>query len=207
MLPYSYRSKISLEKPAQQATLLRRIYSHLRHQELRNLLQEDQTISFSTKDSLLYFSYKVELTYLPEKKQVRFWVQLEELLKITLVLIVFSAFFSTFSINNFLIFSGIFVFVFYSINLIFIHNAITKLIKTAVESKQRKESFSAEQKKWMKDPNRCPGCGATLGIYDRDCPECGLRVRQNNYTIPLDLSKYKDKQIVYHYKETNKKKT
>lgn len=30
------------------------------------------------------------------------------------------------------------------------------------------------QKKWIKEPFKCSGCGTSLTKYDYKCPECGL---------------------------------
>ena len=53
--------------------------------------------------------------------------------------------------------------------------------------------------------NCCPACGHELSETDLFCPNCGLRVKQNRYTKPLNLNKVGKPQIRYHYKKNDEK--
>ena len=33
-----------------------------------------------------------------------------------------------------------------------------------------------EQKEWMENPDRCPGCGFSGVLNKSDCPDCGLHL-------------------------------
>jgi len=138
---------------------------------------------------------------------VEYEIHLMQLIKITIALIVFIAFFSSFGMIGFLWFSFVFSVVFFLVNLMFADSHIQKTVKSShlyvSLNPPEQEGFTDEQKKWLKDKNRCPACGEEITIYDLNCPECGLKLKQNKHTIPLDVTKYKEKRFKYHFKKKN----
>ena len=68
-------------------------------------------------------------------------------------------------------------------------------------SKTIDEKLSEEQSEWLLDENKCSGCGEGVTKYDNNCPECGLKLSNKIYTIPLDVTKYQNKRFKYHYKD------
>ena len=65
----------------------------------------------------------------------------------------------------------------------------------------KEEIFNIEQQEWMQNPNKCSACGASISANHIVCPNCGLKIKQNPYTKPLDLSqKNIGDDIKYHYK-------
>ncbi len=100
--------------------------------------------------------------------------------------------------GGFLWFSFLLLVAFYVINLLFLDAGIKQLIRSTSIYKISNtdvdtNSFSDEQKQWMKDISRCPACGEHLQVFDNTCPECGLRLPHPTMYKPLDISKYKEK--------------
>ena len=62
--------------------------------------------------------------------------------------------------------------------------------------------ISQEQKQWLNDETKCPACGENIAENDIVCKSCGLKLKQNRYTKPLNLNqKSNGSGIKYHYKE------
>ncbi len=214
--PYSYNHKVEISSESfspenysnEEITnfLLKEISKH----NILNLKSDKKRISFSSKNSLFRFEYKIIISVeqLRDKTFINYKIELEKLIMITLFGVICLAFFSFISVRKFLIIAGIFAIVFYSVNLFFINIQVSKIINTAIGKNEfdfgGSESFSNEQKEWMNNPDKCPACGCYVGRYDINCPDCGLKVKKKNYKIPLDTTKYKDKTIKYHFKEKKK---
>ena len=175
---------------------------------LENTL-EDDFLEIKSKNSIIGFEYNI--SFFSEKENniqsVHYEYSVDKLLLITVVLVVFIALFSLFDVSTYLIFSGIFAVVFYGVNVLYINNYIKKNIEFIYGNKeifeQDKELFQ-KQKEWSKNKDLCPACGNFITNLDFVCPECGLRVKNDRYSIPLNISKYQEKNIVYRYKENKK---
>ena len=207
-LPYSYKTNIEVPDTENISRLeaINALADYIYGLNFNDFSINKGIIHFVANQAFINFRYQVDLHI--EKDEniiVKYEIHLVQLIKITLALIVFSAFFSSFGFGGFLWFLFIFSFVFYFINLLFADTYIQKIIKKSpfyqAFDPMAHEGFSKEQLVWMKDKNRCPACGKELGDWDIYCPECGLRIKQNNFTIPLNVSKYKEKRFNYFYKE------
>jgi len=207
-LPYSYKSKVEIPESEEfdvvHASDLCEDY--LRNKGLEKFRKEKGIIHFISDHSLVNFKYPVEIKV--EKNElivVEYEIHLMQLIKITIVLIVFIAFFSSFGMSGFLWFSFIFSVVFFVVNLMFADSSVQKLIKSSNLYLSLKpsdsEGFTDEQKTWINDKNRCSACGEEINVYDVNCPDCGLKLQQSKYTIPLDVTKYQAKRFKYHYKQ------
>ena len=181
--------------------------------------ENDCCLVFKSNYSLVNFSYKISIAISENDTEVRLNTKfhLVELLKIIVLLVVFIALFSKFAFNHFLLFSGIFVAVFYLANVIFISSAYNSKLKKSLKflGLHTDNDISAEQRKWLNSPELCSACGTKLNKNDLFCPECGLRIKQNPYTKDLDFNNTKsqkqttsqqnDIKINYQYKENNDK--
>ncbi len=206
-LPYTYKSKLEISESEafESEDVQNKLFKQLNtNQLLTELVSEDEIISFNYK-ALFNIKYPVELKV---KKQSSIWVHYEaklmKLIQLSIALIVFIAFFSSFRVSGFLWFSGIFTLVFFSVNVLFIENGIQKVIKTTTFyqnlNKSNEGEFSKAQLKWMNDTNKCPACGEDLQLYDQNCPECGLKLPRKPFAKPFDVSKYENKRLSYSYK-------
>lgn len=171
--------------------------------------QDTGEIVFKTKKSLVPFEHEIRLKI--EESPTSYIVNseffLDKLIQITVVIVVIIALFSYFNVTTFLIFSGVFAVLFYSINVIYISSILKSKLNTLCPGKntdyEQDKVLDKNQKEWMKNPGLCPACGMNISSIDLYCPDCGLKVKQNQYSIPLDTTKYKDRTVVYDYKKKN----
>lgn len=176
-------------------------------QKARNVEYDDETLKFVTRNSFLGIEYevKVKLNNILNNYSIDYTIGLDKLIKITLLIIIFAAFFSFLSLSGFLVFILFFTFAFYSFNVFFINSYVEKTIVKVcglpAYNFEGSEYLTNEQQEWIKNPKKCPACGAEISDLDLDCPECGLLIRKNRFSVPLDISKYSEKNIKYHYKE------
>jgi len=211
-LPYSYKAKITVPDTEEVDIMdaINSIAGYIHNSGFNDFDFSEGKISFSTNHAFINFRYEVDLHIQKDEDIViQYEIHIMQLIKITLALVVFIAFFSSFGFGGFLWFSFIFSVVFYFVNLMFADAHVQKIIKKSpfyqAFDPLEQEGFSKEQIDWLQDPNRCPACGAEVSDWDINCPECGLRIKQNNFTVPLDVSKYQQKRFHYHYKEKKKK--
>jgi len=177
-----------------------------------NLELKEDGLEFETRYSLIRFRYSVDLTIKKGKRFELFYrLQIAELSKIVILLLVFTAFFSRFSFNNFLIFSVILVVVFYAVNIWFLKSTIQRWLNIlpmlSYEDIPNQEGITQEQQQWIKNPNQCSGCGMPVTVYDLKCPECGLIRYDEIKQAPFTMSKYQHKTIRYHFKPTKDEET
>ncbi len=132
-LPYSYKNIIEIPE-SEEVDIDYAINSyaeHIRNIGFDNLKLEKGVIHFISDYSLINFKYPVDLII---KKQelitVEYEIHLMQLIKITIALIVFIAFFSSFGMTGFLWFSFVFSVVFFVVKLIFADSHIKKIIKS-----------------------------------------------------------------------------
>jgi hypothetical protein len=167
--------------------------------------EEDNTIRYKSKHSLINFNYHYDIVFeKDEGTKIKFIINLANLLQITVGLLVMIALLSKFGFRNYLIFSGIFLVVFYFANLIFIQSRISRKVNKALNmlGYDIESDFSPEQKQWLADETKCPACGGDITENDIVCKSCGLKIKQNRFTKPLNLNQNKEQgQIKYHYKE------
>ena len=216
--PYSFKSIIELagekikEKNPDINYITRLLINELNKQKTSDLIFEENLIKMTSKNSIFGFEYETDFKVTGTDKEVNieYEFHLDKLIKITLLLVVFTAFFSYFNVTAFLIFSALLAIIFYSANLFFINSYLQKIIRKAVGINEfdfeGSEELSKKQKEWMKNPSKCSACGHNITIYDLYCPDCGLRIKQNKFSIPLDTTKYQKKTVKFHYKAKKNKK-
>lgn len=211
-LPYSYKNKIIVPdtENVDIADAANALAEYIYNSNFEGFEIQASKIHFHHNKAFINFHYEVDLSIQKDENiKIQYEIHIVNLIKITIALIIFIAFFSRFGFSGFLWFSIIFSAVFYFVNLLFADTYIQTLIKKSPFYQSfdpfEQEDFTEEQIRWLKDKNACPACGAKITDWDLYCPECGLRLKQNNFTVPLDVSKYKDKRFHYHFKEKKKK--
>lgn len=211
--PYTYKNRIKLFgetvndiKP--NTFLIKRLLTEqLKLRAIKIISENVNSINYEAISEIFKFEYSVELTIENKSNDIDIFyeINLNKLINITLIIVILIAFLSVLSVNLFLIFAGLFSVVFYILNLVIINTQISNIIKKSLGNNlyifNEIENITAEQEKWMNDPSLCPACGEYITIFDQNCPDCGLRIKQNNTKIPVDISKYNDKKLNYHYKK------
>jgi len=168
---------------------------------------ENQIMSFKFIAPIFNFKYSTELKIKLTKNKliIDYEINFENLIRIVLVLIILTAFFSFLSIKYFLITSAFISVIVFGISFLsidnFIYNLILKSIENILIEENVVEKLSEQQLLWINDESICSACGKDLSITDLHCPDCGIKLKRNRHTIPLDVSKYKDKKITYHLKK------
>ncbi len=167
--------------------------------------EENNVIRYKSKQSLISFNYYYDIVFdKNEGTNIKFIINLASLLQITVVLLVMIALLSKFAFKDYLIFSGIFLVIFYFVNLVFIQSRISRKVNKALNmlGYNIESDFSPEQKQWIADETKCPACGGDIYENDIMCKSCGLKIKQNRFTKPLNINQNKEQgQIKYHYKE------
>lgn len=202
--PYTYSDKINFS------------VNRLNINDIENLIIKELLSKYSfllsdnnkskilkSNSPFLKIPFSLELTF--SSSEIEYKVYLDQLIKIILIVIIFSALFSYTSLNYFFWFASLFSFLFYFLNALIINSYVQSSFLKILENSQlyisEKEILSEEQQIWLNDKNRCPACGFFLSDIDLICPECGLHLKRSRHTIPLDTSKYQNKPIKYHYKK------
>jgi len=178
-----------------------------RKKSVKSIKNFKEKISFISTVPILNFEYSTDIFIkkFSDDLEISYEVNLEKLLTIVIIVVVLTAFFSFVSVKYFLILAGVLSLVLYGVFYLVIDNTIQNFIKRSVEdivvSESNVEKISNEQVLWINDENRCSACGNYLSEIDLHCSECGIKLKRSRYTIPLDVSKYKDKQVSYHFKK------
>ena len=212
-LPYSYKSNFEIPNTENfdLQSITEHSYHYFKSNDLKNTEIKEDTVSFICNNAFIKFSFPVSFTfYKKENINIEYEFKLENLLKITIVLILLIAFFSSFSMSAFLWFSFIISVIFFGANVIFIDTNIKKIIKSlpvySLSNPDIDEKLSEEQISWINDKTKCSACGEEINEYDYHCPECGLKLNNKIKTIPFDVTKYQNKRFKYHLKDKKENK-
>ncbi|MEA2042837.1 MAG: hypothetical protein U9N85_09830 [Bacteroidota bacterium] len=213
--PYSYTNNIEILNhpisnidPKKYAGTLAGLFSKLGDDVE---LIDEYKLSLSTTNSLFKQAYKVDIRVKRRDSEVdiEYEINLDALLRLSLIILTASAFFLFLSVTEFFIYGSLTVAAFYGINLFFINTYIQNKIEqfTGKNNHDNQESADLEknQREWENDPYKCTACGSDLTDFDLYCPDCGIKVKQNQYSVPINLTKYQDKTVRYQYKVKERK--
>ncbi|MCF6364898.1 MAG: zinc ribbon domain-containing protein [Bacteroidales bacterium] len=168
---------------------------------------KNQTLSFKFIAPVFNFKYSTEIkiNLINNELIIDYEVNFENLVRIVLIIIILTAFFSFLSIKWFLITSALMSAGFFGISFLIIDNFIYNLILQSIDGilikKNIPEKLSEEQVSWINDESKCSACGEDLSAVDLHCPDCGIKLKRNRHTTPLNVSKYQDRKITYHIKK------
>ncbi len=166
------------------------------------------------------FKFEIQTNLKSNLLKITYHLHLQNLINVIIALLLLSAFLSNFSFGVFLWASFIISIGFYQISLLIINTGIRKQVYQILAAyKKVKEESDIEY--WVKENDRnCPACGEKLDNQTLFCKECGLKIRQNAYSKPLNLNmelltqKREEESIVeenelpqvnYQYKKKNDK--
>ncbi len=198
-LPYSYKKEIELPEDESFEAVVGRLKSFQEGLKIKDIEEKKNEFSFTSNKSLFGYSYYVNLQ--KTDGGISYEFHLIELIKLILIIVVVLAFVSKFSVNGFLWFSGLFLAVFYIINVFYIYNKMDYLFEVELfENLQnigKAEKLSSEQSNWIANPNKCPACGEYINEYDKQCHECGLAIKGQQKIAPINITKFEDYFIKY----------
>lgn len=209
--PFTYKQKIELFLEDKSLKSAENFFEELISEFSQNKAEiknyDKNKLSFISKNSLFYVKYPINISFNNVRNDyfIEYEIDLNKLLNITFFVVLFSALFSIFSVTGYLIFAVIFIVAFYSVNLFFINSFVERTILKIAGGNSfdfsGSENISSLQNEWIANPNKCPACGCELNDLILDCPDCGLKIRKNRHSVPLDTSKYQEKNIKYHFKK------
>jgi len=210
-LPGSYQNSIhlkDLEEIVMQQFIDKFEVLLQNNDEVKEFSTSDESIQY-TYHSLFSIPYQIEIYKNGiQSKTIIYEIKLNKLIVVCIALIIFIAFFSSFQFNGFLWFSGIFTLIFYAINVIVVDKYVQGILKLVlnynVTDYENEDILSKQQMEWMRDNSKCPACGEDITEYDKNCPECGIKIREKARPKSYDLSKYENKNIKYFFKEKKK---
>jgi len=203
--PYSYTKKIQLSnKNLILKDISEKIKSLSEKYKFIDINFQNNIIEITTKNSLVYFEYQIKIN-VDDDNILNIEIQLINLLKLSLLIIVVVPFISNFSIKNFFIFSIAIFSIFYFLNFIYINSFTNQLAKFITEGIEIdtivEEEISDEQKEWIENPYKCSACGALIEDYYTHCLDCGLKQDRPAKKSPFNTTKYVDYEIKYNFKE------
>lgn len=214
-LPFDYTNIIV--SPQQEAfnkfsneDLIDALIRKLPKEKITNLQKHATGLTFTSTHSLFNIKYDVSVEFFRQPKlQVKYNLQLNNVILVTLGALMAAALFSKFTLSHFIWFSLIFTLIFYTINVWFIASAVKNQIKQlkafADYDFDTAEKLSKEQQKWLADKEKCPACGEQVTEYHINCPECGLKLPGPRKSSPYNVSRFNFKEIRYDYKEDKDK--
>jgi hypothetical protein len=183
---------------------LSKIIQILNTKNIEKLTVKNKEITFISRHSLFNYKYGVNFTLNKVKGyQLKFEYDLNILLKIILLVIIATAFFSRYSISGYLIFCGIFALGFYYLNILFINAYFRNILNDAFPDQNinfSENDLVALQQEWLKSTDHCPGCGTIVTLNDHQCPECGLKLDDKKSPLLTVTTRYKNKIIRYLFK-------
>jgi hypothetical protein len=168
---------------------------------------ESSKFKYKESVTILNLEYDIEIRIKKYKEEIilTYEINLEKVVRLIFLLIIFFAFFLFFSINYFLIFSTIIAFSVYTTIVLVIKNKthlkIKKSFSEILLNQTTPEVISEEQKQWMNDETVCSGCGTRIGEFDTICSECGLNLNIKKQSLPYNITKFQEEHIRYHIKK------
>ncbi len=205
--PYAIKKKLFIHKTANlhitKKRLIQTLYNQLQNSKAKDIEKKGNSIRFSTSASLIRFRYTVEfnITQTNHGFILEYEVFLSDLLVITLIILLIAAFFSRHSFHDYLVFSGIFVVLFYLINVLYIHSSLKTFIK---QNSFFRNSIVYRQSAQAHKPSRCPRCSERLEHHHAKCLNCGFELPLGNRSHRANITNYAHKKIVYEYFEPEK---
>ncbi|MFO7868047.1 MAG: zinc ribbon domain-containing protein [Bacteroidales bacterium] len=179
------------------------------HRKLRSYIQSKHTIISESDSSIefivtsfLYIPYKVSVHCSLDDTTYNCIIDIERrnFINVTLLVVLFAAVFSAFSVYFFLWFSGIFIILFYIIHHLFFSGLSSRIITHIKVQDVLEDGMTDEQQKWIRNPHVCSACGTPISKYDSHCPECGLFIKKQNFPSHTVSDSRFDVQYIYKEK-------
>jgi DNA-directed RNA polymerase subunit RPC12/RpoP len=205
--PYSHIQKFKISNNQLNFKLLKdKINNVSSKYKFSEIKVQNNEIELTSRNSLLHFNFQIKI-YFEESTNLCIEIQIINILKISLLIIILTPFFSNFSLKNYLLFSGIIFLIFYGINFLYIKlfiNNFSSYLISGIETDKNEEEFSEIQKEWIENEYKCSACGAPIENYYTHCFDCGIKLDRKAKKSPYNITKYIDYDVSYKFKETKK---
>ena len=204
--PYTLTKKMVFNKSDFWISDLPSNFHQLFMDTLKNVgyVYEEETFTSSHSLFSIPFKFDVKSVFEDENLIIKYQLHLQNLVNWIIVILLLSAFISRFEFGTFLFFSLVTSVLFFQLSLLIINTGIKKQINQILAA-YRKVKEESDIEYWVKESDRnCPACGAKLDNHTLFCNDCGLKIRQNAYSKPLNLGKPDTQNI---NKEVEKDKT
>ena len=217
--PYKLEKNIEFDKADYWVEDLPSNFHELFESAIKSAGYEYDEDAFVSNNSLFNIPFKFDFdTKITESKLIiKYTLHLQNLVNAIIVILLLSAFISRFEFGTFLWFSFAVSIAFYQLSLLIINTGLKKNIYKIL-SAYKKVKKESDIEYWVRESDRnCPACGTILDNDTLFCPDCGLKIRQNAYSKPLNImnidSHQKPKQeestqapaeVKYHLKKKDK---
>jgi len=187
---YTVTKEITFDKTDYWIKDLPTDFNRLFKNALRNIgyTYEDNTFLSSHSLFNIPFRFDVDIELNSQVLLIKYRLYLQNLMNVIIAILLVLAFISKFEFGTFLWVSFVIGIVFYQLSLLIINTGIKKQFNRILSAyKKVKEESDIEY--WVKENDRnCPACGALLDNQTLFCKECGLKIRQNAYSKPLNIN-------------------
>jgi hypothetical protein len=205
-VPFPFEYKRSQEiKPFESSDVISMIENELKKRKIKPE-KIDSEIRFDLYSGIFRIRFRsiIRIDIQNDETTIHYTVNLNGLVRLILYVIIICIVLSVKSIELFLITSIVFSVLLYFTNLIEIIYKINRIISPYIKSDKKIElsidQISKLQEEWMKDKERCPACGSNLSIFDTQCPNCDLKLREYK-DVPINHTKEKGVNIRYFFKK------
>jgi rubredoxin len=197
--PYSQNLKVELSSKAYKIHLLPENVHAVLLKSIENKGVDYKDTWFISRNSLfsIPFKFQVESLINEDRLLITFKLHLHNLVNGVLVINLLTAFFSKFQFETYLWFVFLASVLFYALSWLIITAGIKSMTKKLFEAYAYEEHEANEVKQDSEasinftyiNPDKmiCPACQAEVQKEDLFCPSCGIRLKQNAFTKPLDL--------------------
>ncbi len=197
-LPYTYKSFYETDISVQKFFIKLKKLKESEH--IDDIFFDKSVFKLDFKPQLFGLKNTVVIKFKKDSSGFDYEFSLENIVKVSIIIISISAFLYKDLINliifiTIVIFSLYFIVIFHTKN--FLENIFNKITKDVFIP----EKMGKEQLSWQNNPDKCPGCGADLTIYDSFCPECGLNLKNRRKTKkqPVSRTGFPDYKILYKF--------
>lgn len=151
----------------------------------KGLKQEDDG-QFVSNHSLfsIPFRFKIETIISIDKIDIKYTLQLSNQINAVIAMLVLGMFLTKLSFGFYLWVTMFLAVGFYGLSFLIINNSVKQMLLQLFEVFKYQQDL--QQGKDFPN-NFCPACGFPVDDKDLLCPSCGLRLKSNPYTKPLEF--------------------
>ena len=202
----NYEFNLPEELNLHQKTLIKTLKNTSEKLDIQADKSDKNSLFLHVKHPLFRFNYLPEIKVsIANSILIQYHYSKLENISITILLILFGFYISSFHFNSILIITLIISIALFIFNDLYINSLLKKIIFSSVSIFIPVPGYelSLSQKQWIRNETRCSACGAELNPYLKFCQECGFE-KEKRKTRKLNsitnTSNDSNTDINYHYK-------